>query len=252
MFSPVIDPNWEIRTNNRGGPDNTWRGQIGMYFTEAQWQEWMSSYKVCIYHYASLAQTLGVDLLAIASELMTPFKRTADWRNIIQAIRQIYKGPLTVAGLHDQELEFWGDLDYIGIDAYHPLQTVSDYPNVDALKVAWQPIIELYHSWSQKYNKTVLFTEVGYCSAFRSHIHPWSMELIDADDCSVWYLCVNLKEQANCYQALLESWTALDWWEGVFWWLWRTDPLDGGTSDPGFSPVGKPAEKIITQWYHSH
>eukprot|EP01121_Diplochlamys_sp_Union-15-3_P012301 TRINITY_DN3669_c0_g1_i1.p1 TRINITY_DN3669_c0_g1~~TRINITY_DN3669_c0_g1_i1.p1 ORF type:complete len:363 (+),score=51.36 TRINITY_DN3669_c0_g1_i1:18-1106(+) len=252
MFSPIVDPNWEIKGNIRGGPGETNRLEIGTYFTEQQWEEWFSSYANYINHYANLATIAGADMFAIASELVTAFKRTQDWRNIISGIRKQYNGLLTVAGETDQELPFWDSLDFIGIDAYFVLNTVSDHPNVDELKASWQPHILLLEQWSKKYNKSVLFTEVGYCSAFRSHAHPWAMELVDGEDCSVWYLCVDLKEQANCYTALLESFTSLPWWEGVFWWLWRTDPSDGGTSDPGFSPVGKPAEKIITDWYHQH
>jgi len=245
----VLDPNWDITTNKRSGPGYVWRGMIGQSFNETQWMEWFASYKEFILHYAVLAQQLKVDQFAIASELVVPFERTTQWREIIKAIRAVYSGQLTVATQPEQTPEFWTDLDIIGIDAYYPLTTHSDSPTVKELVTAWQPIIAKLDTYYKTYNKSILFTEVGYCSAYRSHAHPASMELIDGEDCSVWSLCIKLEEQKNTYEALFEALTPYTWWEGVFWWLWRTDPTDGGTSDPGFSPVGKPAEEVMRKWY---
>jgi len=249
FFSPVLDPNWDIPTNIRGGPGSVWRGMIGQYFNNSQWDAWFASYRTFILHYAVLAQKLNVEQFAIAAELLIPFQRTAGWRDIIKDIRSVYTGILTVATTHQQAPEFWSDLDIIGIDAYFPLITVSDYPTVPDLVKAWQPIISKLEMYTKTYNKTILFSEIGYCSAFRSHAHPPSMELIDGEDCSVWSLCVKLEEQKNTYEAVFEALTPYSWWEGVFWWLWRTDTSDGGTCDPGFSPVGKPAEEVMKKWY---
>jgi len=249
LFSPILDPNWDIPTNKRSGPGSVWRGIIGQSFNDTQWQQWFDSYKTFVLHYAVLAQQLKVEQFAIASELVVPFERTTQWRDIIKSIRAVYSGPLTVATQPQQTPEFWRDLDIIGIDAYYPLETVSDYPSVAELVKAWQPIIGKLEMYSKTYNKSILFTEVGYCSAYRSQAHPASMELIDPEDCSVWSLCVKLDVQKNLYEALFEALTPYTWWEGVFWWLWRTDLRDGGTSDPGFSPVGKPAEEVMKKWY---
>jgi len=249
LFSPVLDPNWDIPTNKRGGPGSVWRGMIGQYFNDSQWTDWFTQYKQFILHYAILAEKLNVEQLAIASELVVPFERTDEWKEIIKSIRGVYSGSLTVATQPEQTPGFWPDLDVIGIDAYYPLITTSDHPTVEDLVKAWQPIIQKLESYVKEYNKSILFTEVGYCSAYRSHAHPASMELIDGEDCSVWSLCTKLDEQKNTYEALFQALTPYTWWEGVFWWLWRTDPTDGGTSDPGFSPVGKPAETIMTKWY---
>ena len=58
-----------------------------------------------------------------------------------------------------------------------------------------------------------------------------------------------LEEQANSYEAAYRTFWNLEWFDGMFWWLWRTDPWDGHSSDSGFSPVGKPAENVMTKWY---
>jgi hypothetical protein len=39
------------------------------------------------------------------------------------------------------------------------------------------------------------------------------------------------------------------WFEGLYWWSWRTNPSFGGVHNRGFTPQNKPAEALIKQWY---
>jgi hypothetical protein len=52
---------------------------------------------------------------------------------------------------------------------------------------------------------------------------------LDQGDCSGWLECYDMDCQANAYEALLRAFSvhAEDWWLGVYWWLWRTDPSEG-------------------------
>jgi hypothetical protein len=263
LFSPIIDPNWEFSTNIRSGPNSTWRGQIGLYYTESQWAIWFSNYDKFISYYAAMAESLHVDLFVVGAELNTPFSRNAQFRAIVEKVRTIYHGNISAAINHDQALSnqnctggmvcevTWCDtLDIIGIDAYFSLQTVSDSPTVEQIMQAWQVYVPQIENLSLKWNKSIVFVEIGYTSSFKAHAIPYQMHLISFDDCSLWALCIFLQEQQNCYEAFFRTFWSQNWFDGVFWWLWRTDIHDGFTSDPGFSPVGKPAEMVMNYWYH--
>jgi len=147
------------------------------------------------------------------------------------------------------ELQWYDAIDIIGVDGYFELNVSAVTAPVDALVQAWQPVIQELLVTQKKWNKSIIFTEIGYTSSYQSHLHPAQMDLIAYDDCSVWTLCVNLIEQANCYESLFQALYPLDWFLGVHWWIMRTDPEDGGTSDPGFGFVNKPSEDIIREYY---
>lgn len=60
---------------------------------------------------------------------------TVRWPPLIAAVRRRFTGPLTYAANWDpgyKAVPFWSLLDYVGIDEYHPLRTVSETPSVDS------------------------------------------------------------------------------------------------------------------------
>lgn len=68
-------------------------------------------------------------------------------------------------------VKFWDALDFIAVSAYYPL---SDHinPTVDEVKEAWIPIMETLQETSIKYDKKVIFAEIGYASFDRAPIAP--------------------------------------------------------------------------------
>jgi len=250
MLCPVVDPNWLYPYNQRAGPTSVWRGMIGLQFGAAQWSAWFAAYNKFVVHFAALAESLKVEQFAFGSELVVAFLQESHCRETVSQIRAVFSGSLTIAAATENftDISWFDTLDIIGVDGYYILN-VSTPSTVEALVNAWQPIIQVLEGVHKQWNKTIMFTEVGYTSSYQPYLHPWEMVLISFNDCSVWPLCVFLQEQANCYEALFQALYPLEWFGGVHWWLWRTDPLDGGTSDPGFSPVNKPAEAILRQWY---
>lgn len=96
-----------------------------------------------------------------------------------------------------------------------------------------------------------MFTEVGYQSRQLTSYHPASTNATNPASCDVWAYCAEPNAQANAYEALLESFYDKDWFLGVNWWMWRSDPTSGGTSDDGFTPHGKPAQEVISQGFWS-
>ncbi|MFH1031743.1 MAG: hypothetical protein V1767_04180 [Chloroflexota bacterium] len=230
-------------------------GHIGTAFTsEAQWQEWFTSYRETINHYAAFAHNSEVDMFVIGHELGATTHRDSDWRRIIQEVRQQFKGPITYSSLastasfpHGEEkrITWWDAVDYIGIQGYYKLTTKND-PTVEELKEAWvkNGHIALLEELSRRFNKPIIFTELGYVSKDGANKVPAYFKLEAPLD---------LQEQADCYQAAFEVLWGKPWLKGIFWWQWLANPVKwpGGPNDKGESPYGKPAEEVVKKFYLS-
>ncbi len=222
-----------------------WRGQIGADFSEADWQAWFTSYRDFIYHYATLAAKNEdiVKLFSVGTELITASSRESDWREILQEVRTRYNGSLVYASNWDEPArEWWAELDYIGVDAYFPLKTDSDTPSVEELKIAWLPYVTTLEKLSRQYGRPLILTEIGYRSSRGAHAAPsqWQ-EDTPADPV----------EQANLYQAALDTFCGREWLAGLYWWNWLADPNQGGSEDKDYTPHNKPAEEILKEYYQN-
>jgi hypothetical protein len=153
-----------------------WRGQIGTQFTnEAQWESWFSSYTQFIVSFAQIAEQNNQPLFNIGTELAGTSMRRADWEAVIAAIRNVYSGELTYGsnwGSETVQVQFWSALDYIGVDAYYPLANQTD-PTFDQIVEAWVPWKTILAGLSDAWNKSVIFTEIGYRSYPLAAEQPW-------------------------------------------------------------------------------
>jgi hypothetical protein len=156
----------------------TWRGEIGTLFTsEAEWSAWFQSYTAFIVAMAQLSQQNGVAIFNIGTELTATTNRTADWLNVIAAVRSVFTGPLTYGanwGEEPLQIQFWSSLDYIGIDAYYPLATVPD-PAYSVIVANWAPIMAVMADLSSYWNRSIIFTEIGYRSYALAAVEPFSV-----------------------------------------------------------------------------
>lgn len=151
-----------------------WRGQICFDRDEAAWNTWFASYTQFISHYAKLAQDTNTDYLVIGTELVKTTHRADDWRSLIEAVRKTYSGRLTYAAHHfDEEftINWWDAVDAIGIDAYYPLAQ-SYSPTLAQLKTAWRPIVAQLEKLSDRWNRPVILTEIGYESLAGTSMSP--------------------------------------------------------------------------------
>ena len=223
-------------------PDH-WRGQIGEAFTnEAQWAAWFSSYRSTIEHYAELAQAQGVNQFCLGTELVGTTGRAADWRAVVAGVRAHFSGTVLYEANHSGEetsITWWDAVDYIGISGYYPL-TDKDNPTLAELKSGWERHVTALAALAARWNKLILFPEIGYRSQDGANRHPWEWQTGGT---------VDLQEQAQCYQAAFESLYDQPWFGGMFWWVWSADPFDGGPCDDGFTPHDKPAEDVLRAWY---
>ncbi|MFQ5602651.1 MAG: hypothetical protein ACE5HS_05230 [bacterium] len=219
-----------------------WPGDVQM-LNETDWQLFFSYYSKWIRHYALLAEIYDIDMFSIGVELMQTTRDHAEnWRQIIKMVRQIYHGPLVYAANWYQEFEqitFWDELDYIGLNLYYPLSQ-KDTVTVAELKHGMATGLPIVEKVVQKYKKPLLLTEVGFTSSPQSWKVPHERKRRTP---------VNLEHQALAYQAIFESFWDKEWFYGFYWWKWPTYLEDGGEYHNGFTPNGKPAEKVVQQWY---
>lgn len=219
-----------------------WRGEIGCA-NLADWQAWFTSYADFILHYARLAEQENAELFCVGTELTNATLSQPElWRQLIKQVREVYKGQLTYAANWYEEfnnIEFWDELDYAGVDPYFPL-VCSSQPTKEELIEVWKDWLEIIKIWQKEIDKPVIFAEIGYKSSAGANEESWQHSPVGK---------VDLQLQADCYEALLASFYDEPWFYGVYWWYWGANPRMGGKFHRGFTPQNKHAQEVIRQWY---
>jgi hypothetical protein len=229
--------------------DGSWRGTIAPRDPGA----WFASYSAFLGHYAALAESQGVEMLAIGTELATMSGAAYEprWASIISETRSAFRGTLTyaanavTAGDEFTSVSFWGQVDVVGLDAYAPLSDAAT-PTVAELVQGWtqnpngEDIEAAFSNLQRSVGKPVMFTELGYRSVQGAASRPWDFSLNGPSDTSV---------QANAYEAAFEVWSKeTAWFQGIFWWDWAV-PVPA-TGDEDYTPRDKPAEAVLQRWQH--
>ncbi len=235
-------------------------GTGSMKLSPADIGAFFASYKAEIVHLAEVAQQGGVDTFVIGNEMssLTGNAYRDYWTDIISSVRQVFRGDLTYSAATDEALHvsFWDQLDIIGVNTYPPL-TSSRTPTVQEMVHAWTEVpynpyyaaafdykspVDFLHSLSETYGKQVLMTETGFRSMDGTAMRPG---LWTADAPS------DVAEQADAYNAFFQVWSAHggSWMKGVELWQWD---LSGKYNETGYSPMGKPAEAIVSQYFHGN
>ncbi|MEM7087326.1 MAG: hypothetical protein AAF489_14155 [Bacteroidota bacterium] len=225
-----------------------WRSNIN-FETSADWDVWFDSYRVNMLHYARMAQETGVALFCVGTELKTSIAQQPEkWDQLISEIKSIYNGRLTYAANWDgdyNEISFWDQMDYIGIQAYFPL-TDTENPDLETIKNGWNEHLHLLKGLSEKHQRPILFTEVGYKSESSSTIKPWEWE----HGLGVLYKEKSDRTQMLAYEALFQKLWEQDWFAGLYIWQWNTQSRpERASKSLSFSPRYKPAENVIAKWF---
>ncbi|MHB0870570.1 MAG: glycoside hydrolase family 113 [Chloroflexota bacterium] len=234
--------------------DGTWRANIDPQDKEA----FFAAYGTVIAYYARLAEEHQVEGMVIGAELsgLSGPANTPYWRSLIARVRQQFDGFLTYSAQWGsappsaptdryrefQQIEFWDDLDYLGISAYFELADGGrPSPSTPELLARWEEWRRLQiEPFQARYGKPLLFTEVGYPSSGEAARHPWAGGGPQS---------VNLQLQAELYSALFQSWSGVPWFRGAYFWFWPTDGYGTGPASADYPPAGKPAEGVIRRWY---
>ena len=218
------------------------RDEVAMErWTDEQWQAWFASYEAFITHYAELARDAKMDALSIGNEQKHSTRFESEWRRIIERVRAIYKGPLTYGANFDEveRVAFWDALDWIGVSAYFPLVD-APHPTRAQLVEAWQPVIARMRSLARKYDRQVLFTEIGYRSAEGAAWRQWEIP---------GNAPVSLAAQTEAYEAFFEAVWPQPWLAGAYPWKWFSGPDHHGPRGNDYDIENKPAEAVVRRNY---
>ncbi|MCA6107773.1 glycoside hydrolase family 113 [Bradyrhizobium cenepequi] len=232
-------------------------GALAYALTPDDPSAFFASYKAEIVHLAELAQQAGVSMFVVGNELgkLSGPEYRNYWADIIDSVRAVYHGEITYAAATDEAINvsFWDKVDVIGINAYPPLTTERD-PTVQEMVNAWNTMstddywakvmdhkspVEFFHSLALQYDKQVVFTETGYRSVDGTNISPGGWAGSTTED---------VQEQYDAFNAFFQVWGSEggSWFRGASIWNWDAN---NKYSELGYSPQGKPAQQLITEWY---
>jgi len=222
----------------------SWPGAIKMA-TEKEWNEFAAHYFRWIKHYALLAQIYKIPLFVVGNELVEfTLTHPAKWREMIRKIRIIYDGKITYGsnwGKEFEQLTFWDAFDFIGISQYYPLSDKIN-PTENELLEGADKIINRIEKISIKFNKPILFTEIGY----RSSQSPW----LTSNESNKSRKTINNYSQYRTYNAITKAIENKAWLKGIFWWKWPSFLYyDTNRKHDLFTPLNKPAENIIKDFF---
>jgi hypothetical protein len=198
--------------------------------------------------YAVLAREIKADLFSVGVE----FKSTTNyqperWRETIQLVRQVYRGPLTYSANWDEveDVPFWDDLDLIGVNAFWPL-ALKPGDGMNAMAEQTRDIADRLESLFVEWQRPVVFTEFGVKSAKDAALAPWEWP----EHCGG--LVYDEGYQAAGYAAMFEAVMPKPWFAGLFIWKYISDPWDETQEEQtGFSPRQKSAAAVLSSWYHA-
>ncbi len=219
-------------------PDGKWRGKI----QPPSWDAWFAQYRKFIRRFAALAEAGGVEMFIVGSELVSTEKHTDHWKALIGETRKVFSGLLAYSANWDHYtgIQFWQDLDVIGLTTYHKLSDTPG-PSLDELRQAWKPIRDKILAWRKTVDRPIIFTEVGWCSQEGCSVEAWNYYL-KAEATPAGH-----EEQRRNYQAFIDTWADEPDVLGLLWWEW--DTTAGGPHSFGYTPRGKPAEEVLRKLF---
>jgi hypothetical protein len=218
---------------------NEFTGHLS-FKTESDWLVFEKSYKKFLLAFAKISEEENAEMFCIATEMQNHIKERPEfWYALISDIRKVYKGKLTYAENWDvfEDVPFWSELDFIGIDGYFPLSKLKD-PDEKGLMKGWKKHVGDIADLASSVKKPVLFTEIGYRSCDFSTEKPWEVNFT---------LPANEALQAKAYKAFFSEVWNQPYFAGAFIWKWF--PEMRHSNEDSFTPQGKKAEQVLREHF---
>jgi hypothetical protein len=219
-----------------------WRGRLAPDDPPA----WFASYGEGILRLATIAAEEGVDSFSVGSEFGSLESSQGFWRRLIADVRGVFEGTLLYSANwdHAHRTPFWDALDRIGVTGYYELadQVVPDAAlELDPdwarqVEERWVGPIEDLVALSERWDRPIRLTEVGYPSVSTAASRPWD-HTVDGERA--------LLLQASLYRAFTRAWAGVVVLDGVSFWNWFGP---GGPDDLGYTPRQKPSEVVLRAW----
>ncbi|MFA0964756.1 hypothetical protein AB9P05_23310 [Roseivirga sp. BDSF3-8] len=220
-----------------------WMGDFTLS-DEEKWQKWQEAYTRYLIFYADLSDSLGVEMLCIGTEMRQVVQeRPAYWPELIDTVKDVYRGKLTYAANWDnyENVGFWNELDYIGIDAYFPLSD-DPLPSAEELRNAWKPIAEHMANFAGSIGKQVIFTEYGYKSTTYTAAAHWEKRE------RIWEEQAQVAGLEGLYTTF---WKGKHWFDGGFLWKWHptAETMKRGEITEPYTVQNKRGLLTLKEWY---
>lgn len=197
--------------------------------SEEDWKTWIENYKTYLLACAQLAQQENVELFCFSTEMESTWEHSPTlFEQLIAEIKTVYSGPITYAANWDEykRFPFWNRLDYIGIDAYFPIDESQP-------KKSWGKWNKEIKNLSDSLKKQVIFTEIGYTSSANNLKEPWVHDR---------HKKAEVVAQLQAYEHFFKHTWNQRWLEGIFIWKWFCNDTSINLNHSGFSPQNKPAQ----------
>ena len=190
--------------------------------------------------WADIAGEHGVDAVVVGSMLshLDGPDYTDRWTALLNDTRERCGCRVTYAAedLEGAErIQFWAAADAIGVV---PLAALADAPSTDgkALAGEWDDHKRRLHALNVRWDKPVLFTDLGYESLADQAAKPVSQAEGEPSE----------EAQAALYEAAFRAFQGNPWFVGIGWFELNGD---GGQPEPGdYSFAGKQAEEVLRAW----
>jgi hypothetical protein len=211
-----------------------WRGTLH----PADRDRWWASYERFVLRYAALAATAHVGWFSVGSELGSTEGWRDRWIHLIAAVRRVFGGKLLYSANWDRyrEVPFWSRLDAIGVSSYFAVAaTAAD--ELPAMALRWRRVLDELARFASASQRPLVLTEVGTPSRDGAATAPWDYTRAGE---------VDLEEQRRVFAALAAAWPH-ESVDGAM--IWEV-ASDGGSTDAGYSPRGKPAWCVLARWWH--
>lgn len=219
----------------------SWPGDIKMA-TQTEWDEFFDHYHRWIRHFALIAEIHDIEMFCVGVEFShATLAQEEKWREIFRSVRGLYQGKITYAanwGYEFEQVQFWDELDFIGLNCYYPLSK-SDNPRDKDLKENFNRIKDKIRKVHIEHKKPIVFTEIG----FRSSAMPWKNPHAEEDR------EYNAEHQARCYEIIFDGIKDESWCQGILWWKFPSYLDYGGLENNSFTPNNKEAEKVVKKWF---
>lgn len=215
--------------------DGTWRAHINFFDIdvpcEPKWKDWFRSYTAYQKHYAAIAEQENCEMFIVGCEMVQSERRSAEWREVIAAVREVYSGLVSYNTDKYQEghVTWWDAVDVISSSGYYP---IGD----------WEAQLDRIEQEIAPYKKPFFFAEAGCPSRSGSAQVPndWGLEGE-----------VSAEEQERFYEAMFRHASQREWVRGFGLWDWSANLYQekNALTDDGYGVYGKPAERVIRRFY---
>ncbi|MCX6431207.1 MAG: hypothetical protein NTX12_09780 [Actinobacteria bacterium] len=221
------------------------------------WDDWFASYTKFIVGQADVAQTNGVEMLAIGKQLgpVIAYENLARWKSLIATVREHYKGTLVYVASEGKDwseangFPAWADLDAIVVTIGNQSPATQGRTVSQIQKDMKTMLDEKFKPLATQYSKKVYL--LTYFQA------ATTQEWFEAGPVSGGHshIVQDQTAQAKLYESLFQTIRNETWIAGVFTWgyWWRNDLQTLIT--PGDSAVDKssnvrnqPSMEIIKKW----